>query len=1455
MIATKLMTTIGVEKMKGKALIGAAIAAALLAGQTLTGFAGRAGVAQPQKVWSAPNQHYVALNASRAQLAAPLTPCTAPPPQVNAKPILVAKTGQAVGDSTIQEIRNGISINNKGDVAFVSGTDRGDAIMVGSNVTDTRKINPAFESYSRLFGETVQIRDDRYVAARDVLAGAPPSTFIRLWNAEPGFENTYTLVDNATGSRAVLEPVSTNNTGGIVYPVIDNANIRTLKFGEEGEVGINWTAARPALAPNGKAAVRGGSTLASPIKLLSSGFFGDETIAGADDFLETGQQPAAGASNAVAFYGYLAFSSPLKQQAGIRTYGAGIFVSYELDGERTLYRVAGEACNGELDPGEAHVDLNGDGKLDPLEDQGFIRDFAKDARVAINLTDSPASLQVGFVATDTLGIAVYVSRIPKTDTGLDIKGQDLRRIVGYGDSIPGMSGAVVDVAISDRISANGSLAVWVRTDANEQGVLRIVRDMKRPLLIVPGIGGTGPRANDFQWWVQRGVHIDHMAVDPLLGVYDDLIQTLINFGYEMNRDLFLVNYDWRVPPTYFDGNIDGVVEGFNADQVSDDTFERGVDYFGYEAKKAALAWREAHPDGPDLDAVDVIAHSTGGLVTRAYIQSDAYNGMLSSVNPTMRLPKVGKFIMVGVPNFGSPKAWNPLWNNWKDDPAFVLVLSKFLMGEMKYLEANPSNAIIGPPSDILSSTLDQDPNLTRAQEFIMQYVPTIDSLLATYPFIRRSPTSALMSPADDPRWAPFVNYVALDLNQGQLVPAHGVGLEAKITGRLTGIVGTYKDSPLIVEEQTGPTFTCKHLADNDPFLLGADISAFDSYAGRCANDGESWYKTLTSSDQSVPYMEFEKGGDGTVPYGSSAGLLYREKEAGGAVDVYEFPGVGHLPLMYDYWTQRAMLLALGYDATQLPESAISTNRHKMDLWAIYEAYFNGILDPRNPANTGMSPAERTAQAAAKAYLYQSISNLDFYASLFDPVQGYAVDAQGRKLGYTTSGGVKTEIPGSYWVGDGAGSGIGFVIAPTASLTLSYSLTGVGAPYLVQSVLYRGKGVTGTESSGVLAAGQQVTASVALPPLQAHERITPTIGWLSPSAGITVPIYGNVQVRVNTTDTSGIERVTVYFDLDSSPELTGTGEIAQAAFTGNDVYSTTIEDVRGVPGPRVLAVVATDNEGNATVLTRTLQVVAPVGLPPTPKPTATARPTITPSPTPSPTPTATPIPTPTPRPGCIGDFTGAGNQPDGHIRVDDVQTIAFRWDATTGNPRYEARFDLNNNARIDTLDVQTVASRWNTTCSNWPSRASENAAASAPQLVHVQMPSGPLQAGVPISAEVWVSDVHDLGGFEVVLQFPVGQFDVSGVALAGFAGSTGRTVTLLPTSVDTPTGRVSFAAFSLGDTPAGPSGSGMLARVALTPLQSSGPLTADVADATLTDTRGERILLPMLPRLYLPLATR
>lgn len=94
---------------------------------------------------------------------------------------------------------------------------------------------------------------------------------------------------------------------------------------------------------------------------------------------------------------------------------------------------------------------------------------------------------------------------------------------------------------------------------------------------------------------------------------DGLINEFKNVGYEENQDVFTFPYDWRY--------------GVNEDTVN-----------SLKQKISDIL------DETGADKVDVVAHSTGGLIVKKYVME----------NPTSN--NIDKAVFVGVPNTGSPKA-------------------------------------------------------------------------------------------------------------------------------------------------------------------------------------------------------------------------------------------------------------------------------------------------------------------------------------------------------------------------------------------------------------------------------------------------------------------------------------------------------------------------------------------------------------------------------------------------------------------------------------------------------------------------------------------------------------------------------------------------------------------------------------------------------------------------------
>ncbi|MEM9005210.1 MAG: Calx-beta domain-containing protein, partial [Cyanobacteria bacterium P01_F01_bin.86] len=576
---------------------------------------------------------------------------------------------------------------------------------------------------------------------------------------------------------------------------------------------------------------------------------------------------------------------------------------------------------------------------------------------------------------------------------------------------------------------------------------------RRPILLLPGIGGT--LAADLEngyldWLLNRGVDPEDLQIDPLIYAYDDLIKTLENAGYisdpnSPDQNLFIANYDWRLYPGPIDNTIDGTLTGLTGDRISDDTYEYGVDYLGHFLRQATEKWN-ARFDGEPLASVDIIAHSTGGLVTRAYIQSDAYGDTFTSTSgETLNLPEINNFFMISVPNQGASKNWNPIHDQWIASEEFRKVYSKVINAAYQKVLAGAvvtqGGAVSGPfdpnllhPGDIsLASITDPVTGAPDPVEFIRLYVPTLNSLLATYDFIDDG--NGVLTNVNnnlniqDPNSG---NQLLLDLNGGTnsfQLPDSNTFVDQ--VGTTIAIYGTSKATETTVTQQIGS-------------INGEERFGIVDYSARNAESGEIWYED----------NRIDNNGDGSVPLESLRGQFENDLR----VDLRGFTefsntnstilnetisetddGVGHAEIVSNIDVQKLILDQLGLS---LDDDQIST-----DLLA--------------------SRAERIW-----SYVNGNISTV-----ISDPVETLFVDGDGNRLGYSSATGVLNEIPNSIYFGKE--DGIGWVFGPVKT-PVELHLTGLGEDYYVQVSSDQAGVSTGITDSGFLAAGTQKIIDVPIP---------------------------------------------------------------------------------------------------------------------------------------------------------------------------------------------------------------------------------------------------------------------------------------------------------------------------------------------------------------------------------------
>jgi Putative Ig domain len=394
------------------------------------------------------------------------------------------------------------------------------------------------------------------------------------------------------------------------------------------------------------------------------------------------------------------------------------------------------------------------------------------------------------------------------------------------------------------INNSGQIAFSVEFTDGTWGIY--LATPRRPLLLLPGIAGSFPTDSGFHdWLLNRGAPPDSLRIDPLGGVYDNLIQTLKNAGYQdcgPDQDLFIATYDWRMPPApAFDGQADGMIGGFSAtsliQDVADNKYYSGVDYLGYWLKKAVDTWAAEHPDAQPLDSVDVIAHSTGGLIVRSYVQSAAYNGVYGQdpQGDDLRLPKIDDFLMLDVPNEGASKAWNPLNDNFATGNTFLdrftyeHVLAAII--EAAYTKLEFGFTIQGPDGTISLADIRNPDGSEDKAKFIALYVPTINSLLATYDFT----TNFTVEPDEE-------NTLVLDLNAGA-----GLTTFLDSVGKVFDLYGNDVVTPQTVTKLAGDG------------SAGSVFSFTDGFA-HAPTVGETYYQDNQ-----------DYNGDGTVPLKSLVG--------------------------------------------------------------------------------------------------------------------------------------------------------------------------------------------------------------------------------------------------------------------------------------------------------------------------------------------------------------------------------------------------------------------------------------------------------------------------------------------------------------------------------------------------------------------------------------------------------
>jgi PGAP1-like protein len=251
-----------------------------------------------------------------------------------------------------------------------------------------------------------------------------------------------------------------------------------------------------------------------------------------------------------------------------------------------------------------------------------------------------------------------VSPAPPPELQKETTMREIGHFIG-GTKVGGGFGRFADAL--KRLFRDGLLATLALTGISAGTCLA---DPTVPVLFIPGYGASHPNAGSVASFAfSRGASPTDLS---LSASYDLLVRSLTRAGYVSGKTFFGAVFDYRMLAAPDDGNFDGILSNVTAASITSGNFAYAVNYLGYWLDQAVQA-------NPGVPYVDIVTHSTGGILARAYIQSPAYGGSYVDRNGRPRqLPRIRNLILGANPNEGTVHSWRPWGGDFQD------VLSGFI---------------------------------------------------------------------------------------------------------------------------------------------------------------------------------------------------------------------------------------------------------------------------------------------------------------------------------------------------------------------------------------------------------------------------------------------------------------------------------------------------------------------------------------------------------------------------------------------------------------------------------------------------------------------------------------------------------------------------------------------------------------------------------------------------------